>query len=105
MTWSSRSRGEGGLTTPRLALALAAFAVALFAGLASVTPALAHHPTYEAARDCDENWSATATYVGGGGLRMIVVRDVVVNGEDFDDAWSDAPNDSGLADPDGTNGF
>ncbi|HEY4685885.1 MAG TPA: hypothetical protein VII57_07550, partial [Dehalococcoidia bacterium] len=36
---------------------------------------------------------------------MIVVRDVVVNGEDFDDAWSDAPNDSGLADPDGTNGF
>src|SRR3972149_6187508 len=83
MTWSSRSRGEGGLATPRLALALAAFAVALFAGLASVTPALAHHPTYEAARDCDESWSATATYVGGPFLRRIEVSNVVVNGVAF----------------------
>jgi len=91
MTWSSRSRGEGGLATPRLALALAAFAVALFAGLASVTPALAHHPTYEAARDCDENWSATATYVGGPFLRRIEVSNVEVNGVAFAPAWSNAP--------------
>ena len=72
--------------------ALLSILAATVAGVALVSTAFAHHNTYTASRACGDVWSSTATYVGGGDLRMIVVSDVVINGAPFDSSWeSDIP--------------
>ncbi|MBE0609510.1 MAG: hypothetical protein IH609_09030 [Dehalococcoidia bacterium] len=74
----SRQR-QGGL----LLLGLLAVLVAMLAGVATITSAFAHSTSYSSTRQCDESWSATGTYHGGTQERLIVLSDVVVNGDAF----------------------
>jgi hypothetical protein len=66
-----------------LSLGLLAVLVAMIAGVATITSVFAHHNTYTASRQCDDSWSASASYVGGTLERMIVLSDVTINGDAF----------------------
>ena len=92
---------------------LAVVAIALLTAVAvwlmTTSAASAHHPTYSANATCF-GWSASATYVGGTGRRLILISEVRVNGVDYAASWSNSgpnppPNDSGDGGtPVGTNG-
>jgi len=66
-----------------LLLGLLAVLVAMIAGVATFTAAFAHNTSYSSTRQCDESWSATGTYHGGSQERLIVLSDVVINGDAF----------------------
>jgi hypothetical protein len=75
-------------------LAVAVASIAATVGLLVFTGnASAHHATYEAVRNCDETWSASSIYdtLGVDDERLVLIRDVVVNGVPFDPAWSSIP--------------
>jgi hypothetical protein len=80
------------------ALAIVACAVAVaFFGSGS---ARAHFPSYEAHVDCFGNWSAKLTHEQDGGLRLVLISEVLINGEPYDPSWSNEsddppPSDSG----------
>lgn len=74
----------------RTALVLAAFFAIIGAslgGLWAVNTAFAHHDDYTASATC-EGWQASATYTGGSDRRLLVIRDVKINGEDYAPGWS-----------------
>jgi hypothetical protein len=66
-----------------LLVGLLAVLVAMIAGVATITSVFAHHNTYTASRECNDSWSASASYVGGSLERMIVLSDVTINGDAF----------------------
>ena len=106
MRGSTRPLGLISASVLLLALFVAVAAVAL---LGVISPALAHHPDYNASADC-YSYSAESTYTGGTGRRLILISEVRVNGEAYDPAWSNAnsdpaPDNSGnVANPPGSNG-
>ncbi len=75
--------GNPGSARRLLLLGLLAVLVAMIAGVATFTAAFAHNTSYSSTRQCDESWSATGTYHGGSQERLIVLSDVVINGDAF----------------------
>jgi len=91
----SRRRVQGLIFAAFMAVIAAAIL-----GVSVISVAFAHHNVYTPDRECDESWSATATYVGGDSERLIVLTDVVINNAAFDASW-----ESGLSGSFATAGF
>ncbi|MEZ4494546.1 MAG: hypothetical protein R3C29_14695 [Dehalococcoidia bacterium] len=79
----SRKRQAGLAGVGLLAAVLAAVAA-----LWAITSAFAHHAEYDASAQCDDSWHSTAKYVGGQETRLILIRNVKVNGVAYDPSWT-----------------
>lgn len=92
-----------------LAAALFAVVIATIGALGAATIAFAHHNTYTASRQCDGSWTAKSTYVGGNNRKLVLIKDVVINGAAYQASWANSssdppPDDSGDGGtPKGTN--